>query len=329
MKHWTELQDLVAAIEAVALPLNADVRSPAYLPDKITGQEREVDVVIRYKIGSVPVLIAIECRLHGRRQDVQWIEQLVSKRDSIGANILIAVSASGFTKAAKALADAKGIQMRTLETITATEIEGWMHPVIEVTSHVEITEAGMRVGENEFNFIFLDDIAAPEYKDQNGKVPLDRPFFKSSSGDERWPIRMFASMVRKTLGVPVRDIVPRDGSRIRKRYLFSRVADLVVPTIWGLIPATEFLVEVEMWADRALILPEVSTYRAADESILSRRASFKFGGSDSAAYVIQDSGPNTAAQHLVQVHDTESGDVHIHTLPTFGIVEPPGIRHND
>ena len=67
------------------------------LPDKDTGELREVDVSIRGKVASAPVLIIVECRDHARTQDVQWIEQLETKRVGVGANAAIAVSSSGFS----------------------------------------------------------------------------------------------------------------------------------------------------------------------------------------------------------------------------------------
>ena len=47
--------------------------------DKITNQPREVDASIRYQVGSVPILITIECRDRVAVQDSTWIEQLVQK----------------------------------------------------------------------------------------------------------------------------------------------------------------------------------------------------------------------------------------------------------
>lgn len=318
MNTWKNLQDIVASIEAIAEPHGVEVISPAFLTDVNTGTQREVDVLIKHKVGLSSVKIVMECRLHKRPQDIQWIEQLISKKESVGADILVAISANGFTGPAKKLAKAKGIQVRTLETLDNSEIENWMHVVIEVKTFVEVIEAGMRIGDDEYNFIFLDDIAAPEYKDETGKVPLDKAFFKSSTTSDEWPINMFTSMARKSLGVPVRDVAPRDGSRIRKRYLFTGTPDVLVPTIQGLIPATEFLVEVEMWAKRQFIIPSTSVYRDEKGDILARRASYNFKGSNgNASYEVQDSGPNSTSKMAMQFHDEESNEVQINLLSQF------------
>jgi hypothetical protein len=64
-------------------------------PDNL-AQTRQIDISIR-KDGK---LIFVECRDHKSRQDVQWIEELIGRRTSLGADSLIAVSSSGFTAGA-------------------------------------------------------------------------------------------------------------------------------------------------------------------------------------------------------------------------------------
>ena len=70
-------------------------------------------------------MVIIECRDHKQRQDIKWIEQIATKKDDVNANKAIAVSSSGFTKAAKDKARAKNIELRTLEEIDPKEIIGW------------------------------------------------------------------------------------------------------------------------------------------------------------------------------------------------------------
>jgi len=80
---WRQFEKLVALIESHLSPRGAIIKSPDYIPDRITGQLREIDASIRYQVGSVPILITIECRDRTSEEDVIWIEQLVSKRDGI------------------------------------------------------------------------------------------------------------------------------------------------------------------------------------------------------------------------------------------------------
>lgn len=69
--------------------------------DKVPDPEnpkrpRQIDVTI--KRGRHVTLI--ECRIHHKRQDVKWIEELIGRRASLHAHSVIAVSASGFTAGA-------------------------------------------------------------------------------------------------------------------------------------------------------------------------------------------------------------------------------------
>ena len=113
-KPWREFELLVARIEGHLAPLGATVKSPDRLTDKFTGMSREVDAAIRFPLGSVPILITIECRDREDREDVTWIEQLATKRHHVGATATIAVSSEGFSEPAIKAAGVHGIETRII-----------------------------------------------------------------------------------------------------------------------------------------------------------------------------------------------------------------------
>ena len=82
--EWREFEKLVARIEIDSRQLGWVVRSPDKIRSKITGRMREVDASIRRFINSTEQLIVIECRKQRARQDVTWIEQLVTKNAALG-----------------------------------------------------------------------------------------------------------------------------------------------------------------------------------------------------------------------------------------------------
>jgi hypothetical protein len=82
---------------------------------------RQIDVTLR-RNGA---LTLVECRLRKAPQDVQWIECLIGRRISLGAQSVIAVSASGFTSGAMAKARQYGIITRDLQRLTDKEVERW------------------------------------------------------------------------------------------------------------------------------------------------------------------------------------------------------------
>jgi hypothetical protein len=119
---WRRFEVLISQIEKALGPLEAVVKSPDKVPELVSGDLREVDASIRYKVGSVPLLITIECRKRSRKDDVTWIEQLATKRKSIGASRTIAVSARGFSRAATEAARLHGIETRRLGTVGLAEV---------------------------------------------------------------------------------------------------------------------------------------------------------------------------------------------------------------
>lgn len=76
-KQWREFERLITRIEKMLAPMGAEIKSPDRIPDKVTGQLREVDASIRYTVGSAPVLITVECR------DIVKMNTLMSLKHSI------------------------------------------------------------------------------------------------------------------------------------------------------------------------------------------------------------------------------------------------------
>lgn len=129
MKAWREFEQLVSLIERQLALKEAVIKSPDRIKDRVTGRLREVDASIRYQIGSVPILITIECRDRSRVSDDTWIEQIASKRGKIGANQTIAVSRTGFSESAKLSAKNYGIELRTITEITGSVVDTWVDKI--------------------------------------------------------------------------------------------------------------------------------------------------------------------------------------------------------
>lgn len=120
-RQWRELERVVASIERALAGATAVVQSPGRIRDE-DGDLREVDVTIRDTVGSASVLVIIECRRRGKRQDKRWMEELAGKRASLGANAVIAVSSSDFSGTCKEAARRFGVELRTLR-----ELDGHNH----------------------------------------------------------------------------------------------------------------------------------------------------------------------------------------------------------
>lgn len=121
-KPGRRLEQLVATIEKALHGIGIETISPARLPDRETGEQREVDVLVRGRFGSTQILVAFECRDRGRVQNVMWVEELAGRKHSLGVDKLIAVSSNGFTAASIKKAKARGIELRTLSALTQAEV---------------------------------------------------------------------------------------------------------------------------------------------------------------------------------------------------------------
>lgn len=124
-KAWKEFEKLAARIERALSNDDVRVKCPDRILDNDTQTLREVDASIRYKVGSVEMLIILECRLRGRSQGTMWIEQLESKRRALGAVKCIAVSSSSFSKPAIKKANSLGIELRTIQSLDEHAIKQW------------------------------------------------------------------------------------------------------------------------------------------------------------------------------------------------------------
>ena len=180
--HWREFEQLVARIEADAGPRGMVVKSPDRIRCKHTGRFREVDATIRTRIGTVEMLITIECRRRSKVQDVTWLEQLATKRSSIGADRTIAVSHSGFSPEAETVAKRFGITLRRIADVQASDLNPLLNLDAVVFWHKGCVctgvgvrtyrpeEGDVRPEPDEIDYVLPSDtdLSAPIFHDEDG-----------------------------------------------------------------------------------------------------------------------------------------------------------------
>lgn len=120
-----QFEALVARIEQVFAQNGVKVTTPDRIRNSVTDTLQEVDVSIRSRVVTTDVLITIECRKRSKKDDVRWIQELVTKRADLRINKTIAVSATGFTKAARRAAHKHDIELRIISEISVRDIQGW------------------------------------------------------------------------------------------------------------------------------------------------------------------------------------------------------------
>ena len=94
------LEQLTSALEKYIAEGNASVESPGYVPDRVTGQKREVDVLITKGVGHHKQLIAIECKDRKTPVGVPDIEAFHTKINDLHVTKAVFVSSSGFRQTA-------------------------------------------------------------------------------------------------------------------------------------------------------------------------------------------------------------------------------------
>lgn len=115
-KRTNIFQELVAIIHS-RLGSGWTVSESVLLPDGITGEPREVDVVARATVAGYDIYISVECRDHQRTADVTWVESMAKKHEHLPTSKLVLWSRSGFTKSARSKAAA--LKIDTVSQATA------------------------------------------------------------------------------------------------------------------------------------------------------------------------------------------------------------------
>ncbi|QDU59037.1 hypothetical protein [Aeoliella mucimassa] len=85
------------------------------LTDRVSDEEREVDILVVAEAGGYTVRIGIEVISWARPADTPWIEKMRAKHENLATDKLILVSESGFYKPARRKAEFYGIEVLTLE----------------------------------------------------------------------------------------------------------------------------------------------------------------------------------------------------------------------
>jgi hypothetical protein len=111
-RRSTAFQKAVYYIERnLAGPTYAVIESKM-LRDRISGQEREVDIVIEGNFDRRNnVIFSIECREQKKRASITWVEEMWAKHHTLSTDRLILVSVSGFTPRAREKAASLGIEL--------------------------------------------------------------------------------------------------------------------------------------------------------------------------------------------------------------------------
>ena len=100
------------------------ISSPGMVYDKVSKTTREVDILIEYcDKDGFSRKIAVECRDRKKVEDSMWIEQLITKRNDLELDYLIAVTTKNFSGGAINKAKYHGVIIETAEKFEAAIVD--------------------------------------------------------------------------------------------------------------------------------------------------------------------------------------------------------------
>jgi len=146
-KRSNDFQRLVYLVR-LNLAEGAEVAESTMMRDRLTKRFREVDVVIKGRVGSQPVVVCIECRDQKRVADVGWVDAMKAKHERLNTHALLLASSKGFTKEAEDVARKYGIELFTLEKQEGADLAQLIGPTGSLwhkTSSLSVDKVRIRV----------------------------------------------------------------------------------------------------------------------------------------------------------------------------------------
>ena len=106
------------------------------LVDRVSGEQREVDVLVVAMAGGYSVQLGVEVISWARPADTPWVEKMRAKHENLSTDKLILVSERGFYEPARRKAEFYGIEVLTLEE--ATEADWPLIATLETSGVFEV-----------------------------------------------------------------------------------------------------------------------------------------------------------------------------------------------
>ncbi len=141
MSDFQDLEKLVAKIQAELAP-TAEILHNQRLPGRLSGRSRQIDVLVKDRVGQYEILIVIDCKDYKKRADVKSVEEFQGLVEDVGAQKGVLVCPSGFSAAAKTRAS--GLQMDLYSPVDTDPHKWTVNPLIPAI--VDFRSAGISCG---------------------------------------------------------------------------------------------------------------------------------------------------------------------------------------
>lgn len=94
------------------------VTESKFLKDRVSGDEREVDIAVESSVNGIPFILAFECADRSRKPGIEWVQQMLKKHEHLSDKLVLVAGKAFVGKAAKA---AKRDGAETVELSDATK----------------------------------------------------------------------------------------------------------------------------------------------------------------------------------------------------------------
>jgi hypothetical protein len=136
---WVAFERLVAAVQK-----RLDKASTVGWNERVAGKSgtsRQLDVVVRGRVGTAPIFIVVECKDYTPKVGIDLVEAFLSKLEDVGAHKGIMVARSGFTRDALARAERAGIIPCVLRPARDEDWEGYLRSMrLQIASYTTVLE---------------------------------------------------------------------------------------------------------------------------------------------------------------------------------------------
>lgn len=284
---------LVGNLERALDGTGAVVESPGWLFDRDSESDREVDVVVRQRVGSVDVVVMLECRDRRETAGVDWIEQVASKRNGVGAARAVAVSTSGFSSGARRKALSLGVELREVVEVESREVLEWlqlreMRLSLMRSSVVSASVVAFDVGWSPRVVAGIQALSG---------APLGHAAFVSDTDGER--LSVLDLWDRFSRDLECHEGVPEDGRRVERTFRIKRLQRFPVVVEEVRVPVRYVELQVQLWIEKSVVpLHRVVAYQKDEETLV-----------ESAEYVLELDGEEGVASFTWDPRTRERGMV--------------------
>ncbi|MGC1275713.1 MAG: restriction endonuclease [Planctomycetaceae bacterium] len=118
---WQEYQEAVAQLYEQLDDLGSIHRSIT-IPDKVTGQPRQIDVLVEITAYNHTLRLVVDAKFHKDKIDVKDVEEVLALADAVHASQTVIVAANGWTEPAATKANFHNCSLRLLSLEDALDL---------------------------------------------------------------------------------------------------------------------------------------------------------------------------------------------------------------